>query len=146
MSFSSLKTNLIASLFCGLLVTGCAHRMLVTDSGIHPSAWLAAQGALQEDDTAALSNLRRYARELTGSPRLLRIMFSAADPVTQALARQVAAGNLIRILPPSQWQSGWLRSLVRANPELLLPVERIQLRSEERRVGKECRSRWSPAQ
>ena len=24
------------------------------------------------------------------------------------------------------------------------PVERILVRSEERRVGKECRSRWSP--
>src|SRR5256885_17057154 len=27
---------------------------------------------------------------------------------------------------------------------LLTPQEEIELRSEERRVGKECRSRWSP--
>src|SRR2546430_4439334 len=25
-----------------------------------------------------------------------------------------------------------------------LPLQHLQLRSEERRVGKECRSRWSP--
>ena len=32
------------------------------------------------------------------------------------------------------------RALAGLGPELVLP----QLRSEERRVGKECRSRWSP--
>ena len=33
--------------------------------------------------------------------------------------------------------------VVRLIPETLLAAE-TQLRSEERRVGKECRSRWSP--
>ena len=31
-----------------------------------------------------------------------------------------------------------------AEKRLLLGDEAIALRSEERRVGKECRSRWSP--
>ena len=37
-----------------------------------------------------------------------------------------------------------LESLVR--PERVMPatVEIVDIRSEERRVGKECRSRWSP--
>ena len=30
------------------------------------------------------------------------------------------------------------------NPWLLAPIAGAQARSEERRVGKECRSRWSP--
>ena len=29
-------------------------------------------------------------------------------------------------------------------PDLLMPQEALFARSEERRVGKECRSRWSP--
>ena len=29
-------------------------------------------------------------------------------------------------------------------PGLKMPVKVVRLRSEERRVGKECRSRWSP--
>ena len=30
------------------------------------------------------------------------------------------------------------------NHVIILPVDDISNRSEERRVGKECRSRWSP--
>ena len=39
--------------------------------------------------------------------------------------------------PPGMWLYG-LRSLFHGE------VEALQVRSEERRVGKECRSRWSP--
>ena len=31
-----------------------------------------------------------------------------------------------------------------SNPETVLPIVKEGARSEERRVGKECRSRWSP--
>src|SRR3712207_9571761 len=37
-----------------------------------------------------------------------------------------------------------LARLARVDPELLYPIEHRNERSEERRVGKECRSRWSP--
>ena len=42
-----------------------------------------------------------------------------------------------------------LRSVLEVNPDALaiaesLDAERREKRSEERRVGKECRSRWSP--
>ena len=40
-----------------------------------------------------------------------------------------------------------LRRLAEENPTagwVIMNGNRIQIRSEERRVGKECRSRWSP--
>ena len=33
---------------------------------------------------------------------------------------------------------------LRIGSRLVVPKEQFRLRSEERRVGKECRSRWSP--
>src|SRR2546426_9409920 len=38
----------------------------------------------------------------------------------------------------------WLESTVLTDPTRLLFVIHSKARSEERRVGKECRSRWSP--
>src|SRR5689334_23864918 len=35
-------------------------------------------------------------------------------------------------------------SLNRISPSLIVRLSQVQVRSEERRVGKECRSRWSP--
>src|SRR2546430_16884462 len=34
--------------------------------------------------------------------------------------------------------------VIRNGIEISIPVEEVTVRSEERRVGKECRSRWSP--
>src|SRR5256885_15729797 len=53
--------------------------------------------------------------------------------------RQVSAQNLIKRLDDSQ-QPQELMPLIRQINDLL---DRLS-RSEERRVGKECRSRWSP--
>ena len=44
---------------------------------------------------------------------------------------------------PESWVE-LLVSLPSAGIMLMLLFNRVQLRSEERRVGKECRSRWSP--
>ena len=45
-------------------------------------------------------------------------------------------------------EHGWFDSVSNLSNKLqresLRYVEAVQLRSEERRVGKECRSRWSP--
>src|SRR3712207_9006534 len=55
--------------------------------------------------------------------------------------------------PAEEWrmtmQSGAIASRLcavsrRVSPLVTLEVEALMLRSEERRVGKECRSRWSP--
>src|SRR3712207_9229499 len=37
-----------------------------------------------------------------------------------------------------------MKRIAEKTDPLILPVEDAHLRSEERRVGKECRSRWSP--
>ena len=42
--------------------------------------------------------------------------------------------NKLRRLAEENKDAGWL----------IMNGNRIQIRSEERRVGKECRSRWSP--
>src|SRR5690348_17403772 len=51
------------------------------------------------------------------------------------------------------WQSGSLTALGRneearrgAHEDIALAEKVLELRSEERRVGKECRARWSPGQ
>src|SRR5229473_7425970 len=48
-------------------------------------------------------------------------------------ADQALIGHLVRIMSVTVLMSG-----------LALPAQAIMSRSEERRVGKECRSRWSP--
>ena len=56
--------------------------------------------------------------------------------VVQISLPQVATGLRSR-LPGSFRRRGF-------QPDLLMPQEALFARSEERRVGKECRSRWSP--
>jgi len=41
-------------------------------------------------------------------------------------------------IPPKAWQ------VRQTHPDTLAALDRLLDRSEERRVGKECRSRWSP--
>lgn len=110
-----------------LMGAACAHRQIIPGNTLDPVHWLAQNGAFRVDDPYADMAVQLYAGELTGSPRLLRILYSAADPVTQVRVREVAAGNLIRLLPPSDWQPGWLGTLVYADRDRLLPVEQIRL-------------------
>src|ERR1035438_10811165 len=70
---------------------------------------------------------------------LRRVQFRAADEAGKcaAIARQIIAGKL----------QNSRNSLLRGARETDAPEEHDRLteaRSEERRVGKECRSRWSP--
>src|ERR1035438_6809682 len=60
----------------------------------------------------------------------------------QWVGRLLAVGYLRSL---SAWLGEWCRAPVRKlSPTLLFePLAKIR-RSEERRVGKECRSRWSP--
>ena len=52
--------------------------------------------------------------------------------------------RLTAIIKELQWHR-FGRRAVRLDPEqLALALEDVEQRSEERRVGKECRSRWSP--
>src|SRR2546427_10317670 len=73
-------------------------------------------------------------------------------PIVAAVARHVAnvrvrnvgtvGGNLAFADPHSDLATLFLT--LDASVELVSPRGRRELRSEERRVGKECRSRWSP--
>ena len=67
------------------------------------------------------------------SPLADRITVSAAFGGLSGAANLNDAGT-------ADWRLGWAGSLDASY--WILP--RVGLRSEERRVGKECRSRWSP--
>src|SRR2546422_3914894 len=59
----------------------------------------------------------------------------------------VAIGELHAETPPVRATRGWITlswTDESAKPTVITSVEHALLRSEERRVGKECRSRWSP--
>ena len=55
---------------------------------------------------------------------------------------------LIAINQEKSLSSASIAESVHTNPgfvrQLMLKLKKAELRSEERRVGKECRSRWSP--
>ena len=75
-------------------------------------------------------------RELKQRGHQVQVLSMTAGPMVQALER--AGINTITV-PRLSHRMG-------KNPLLAVKVTRITrgLRSEERRVGKECRSRWSP--
>ena len=58
-----------------------------------------------------------------------------------------AAAEFLRLLAagaPAQNDAGHPYLLMLSDPDIPDRTDGIVLRSEERRVGKECRSRWSP--
>ena len=56
-------------------------------------------------------------------------------------------GVFIKVWQPEFLECGWEKErtdAMRVCVKLDIPFITLDLRSEERRVGKECRSRWSP--
>ena len=72
---------------------------------------------------------------------LLAVMFCVGILSAQVKAAIVLAGFLLIYAKP--WKEKGIRKVVFAAGLPLLFLLGM-LRSEERRVGKECRSRWSP--
>src|SRR2546422_5863127 len=69
------------------------------------------------------------------------------DLIAMLTDAHVLDGRVREVLEPVQIGPGWRRQVRQPTHmvERLLPAgERFVQRSEERRVGKECRSRWSP--
>src|SRR2546425_520796 len=78
------------------------------------------------------------AQEFAGLAGVTGIEVKLADPFD---AKRVGRAVTVALGFP-YWVRDWMdmnRSLFAA-----LQLEKLALRSEERRVGKECRSRWSP--
>src|SRR5687768_17798870 len=77
---------------------------------------------------------------------ILFFFFQAEDGI-----RDVAVTGVQTCLFRSPSEKKKLNSLDEVDPEIRatfdklgIPIEEQKMRSEERRVGKECRSRWSP--
>src|SRR2546427_11855780 len=85
--------------------------------------------------------------DVRGLARVLHLSFFD-KPSNACLSSRIAYGEVITVekLQRVEAAEGAIRALgfrivrVRAHDG----VARIEVRSEERRVGKECRSRWSP--
>ena len=124
---------------------------------------MGAPGAGKGTQTRLLSEKYGYPQISTGD--LLREMSQAETPLARQLKETISSGALVsdEILADliisrtsaEDCKSGYIldgfpRTLIQAN--LLDDLARRQgneicvfsVRSEERRVGKECRSRWSP--
>ena len=84
--------------------------------------------------------LRFRGREIThqelGLDLLNRIREDLADSIQVEQFPKLEGRQMIMMLVPARKKAGAAKAAVEAVPP--------QLRSEERRVGKECRSRWSP--
>src|SRR5258708_22024651 len=79
----------------------------------------------------------------------LPISISCDDRIEQKLAPRLAAGGFSGINGVAAWM-GWPDSPTYGQRESdylteeIHTLDEVLTRSEERRVGKECRSRWSP--
>src|SRR5260370_39490697 len=93
-----------------------------------------------------------YRRLLVQGTDAYRLVFSEADRLPGLIVDQFNDVATIQILTQAWDRPGRKELIIDAVGELTQSkhiVERTderirQLRSEERRVGKECRSRWSP--
>ena len=76
---------------------------------------------------------------------------SEAKNIAKALVEQKLAA-CVQLLPIQStyiWQGNFecdaeILMLIKSRKDDFAAIERVLTRSEERRVGKECRSRWSP--
>jgi len=93
--------------------------------------------SLKELDEFELAFFGRKQGRLTA---ILRSLSTLASEERKLLGEQA---NEFRVSLEREIEN--LRTtLQRASLEERLKTERLDIRSEERRVGKECRSRWSP--
>ena len=90
-----------------------------------------------------------YLRLFQGSHRLVaaaREWSQAVQYAEDASERAQLGGPSLLGAPSESLPGGFRREIARRpwQPGLTLVTVTVFLRSEERRVGKECRSRWSP--
>src|SRR6201996_6632128 len=71
-------------------------------------------------------------------------VFALARSESDALKAAIAAHLSLHFVPYDLSETGGIAELLRAFKAEHGPLYGLVNRSEERRVGKECRSRWSP--
>src|SRR2546430_995601 len=106
-----------------------------------------------------LDDSRNFARRLTEVapeadvglftaelPAALALLDPGSVPVTDALEGLRPWATSEEVQPALRGRARWMSELLGGHPEGAPPgpLELLVARSEERRVGKECRSRWSP--
>src|ERR1017187_8257476 len=91
--------------------------------------WVVSRGAARNNE----SNKPPEARGENESVVITATAYTKPEAVKDCSVRTWAG-----IISWSRWK--WRRALARRSPS----TATISYRSEERRVGKECRSRWSP--
>jgi len=89
--------------------------------------WTVAGGIVLDGDTLLLVQNRRRSGAFDWSPPGGVIEVADGEDVVDGLTREVEEETGLRV-------TGWAGPIYEVRAE----------RSEERRVGKECRSRWSP--
>src|SRR5215213_3284398 len=115
-----------------LTATGRSYHLVAVDKSPYLTAVLerARGGTILEAAAAGLVD-----DEITQS--------EAEDYVAELINNQLLVANAGPVVTGDEPVHG-LVSTLRAHAETTRIAERLDLRSEERRVGKECRSRWSP--
>src|SRR5579862_9806366 len=111
--------------------------------------WCASKGACMKsaEQTARILPWPRQPvrdqEEREFLPAALEIIETPASPLGRAIAATIILFFVIAIV----WASIGRVDIIATAPGRVIPAggtKIIQPRSEERRVGKECRSRWSP--
>ena len=88
-----------------------------------------------------MDNFFMYKKAVRAMDEINRVMEGKGHTVHQIMTAILAGGHILIEDIPGVGKT----TLALAFSKVLgLDYQRIQFRSEERRVGKECRSRWSP--
>src|SRR2546426_10674292 len=104
-------------------------------------------GAMTGEDVAAQLARERALKQTEKMETIGRLTGAIAQQFNELLTAILALSTaLAQTLPPNRDLDA-LKETAQRGTELaqrLLGFSRHRVRSEERRVGKECRSRWSP--
>src|SRR2546430_15769796 len=83
--------------------------------------------------------------EANGDGRFIRVIVADTQAIFRAGLRKIfALEDDIRVVGQSETMAQTLSAAKKFSADILILESALSSRSEERRVGKECRSRWSP--
>src|ERR1035441_8987831 len=109
-------------------------------SPVNGAAWV-VRATLPSSALAAVASLRVAVFSICGA---LALLFLAAVVMVNRALRGRDQTEAALIIQSAAMEHAAMHDPLTGLPNRLLFNDRFQHRSEERRVGKECRSRWSP--